>query len=195
MCCSWRRAWCRGAGGQLTAPPPCLACLLLSSCTTVMGTAGRCISAADASPARLRLHRRSTSSLAASEHHAHALPGPSGRACCRPCWPLLALPPTCEEVDLCALALHAQVVAELALEALGALPVAEELAHDGLGVHACSRGGSERQCGWWAGRDGWMCGCQAPGWLQGAAGGGCLGGRVGTGVQWMMLCDCWCRWD
>ena len=48
-------------------------------------------------------------------------------------------PPVCEQVGLVRLALHRQVVAELALEALGALAVAEVLAHNGLGVHAWGR--------------------------------------------------------
>lgn len=41
-----------------------------------------------------------------------------------------------EQVDLAALALHIEVVAVLALEALRALALPVVLAHDGLGVHA-----------------------------------------------------------
>ena len=46
--------------------------------------------------------------------------------------------PVREDVDLAALALHVEVVRKLALEPLGALAVAEELAHNRLGVHACT---------------------------------------------------------
>ncbi len=45
--------------------------------------------------------------------------------------------PVGEDVDLAALALHVEVVRKLALEPLGALAVAEELAYNRLGVHAC----------------------------------------------------------
>jgi hypothetical protein len=47
----------------------------------------------------------------------------------------------CEEVNLCCLALHAEVVAVLALEALLAAPMTEELAHHRLGVHAWQQRG------------------------------------------------------
>lgn len=45
--------------------------------------------------------------------------------------------PICEDVDLSSLALHRQVVRELALEALCALPMAEVLTDHALWVNAC----------------------------------------------------------
>ncbi len=46
--------------------------------------------------------------------------------------------PVLEDVDLAALALHVEVVGELALEAFGALAMPEVLAHHRLGIHACA---------------------------------------------------------
>lgn len=48
----------------------------------------------------------------------------------------LQVPLVCEQVDLGSLLFHVEVVRVLALEALGALAMAEKLAHDGLWVHA-----------------------------------------------------------
>lgn len=53
--------------------------------------------------------------------------------------------PVGEEVGLLRLALHRQVVRELALEALRALAVPVELTHNGLGVHACGAGAAPRR--------------------------------------------------
>ena len=44
----------------------------------------------------------------------------------------------CEQVNLAALALYSQIMAELALEALSALPCSEVLTDNGLGINACS---------------------------------------------------------
>jgi hypothetical protein len=48
---------------------------------------------------------------------------------------LLPISPVTVEINFCCLALNVQVMTELALEALGALPMAEELAQDRLWIH------------------------------------------------------------
>lgn len=98
-------------------------------------------------------------------------------------------PPVCEQVRLVRLALHAQVVGELALEALGALAVAEVLAHNGLGVHACRRkektGGLTRWC---ASADARKQQPQAPQQQPGRTGGRMSNG--GSAAADDMACNC-----